>query len=99
MRILSKYVIAGMELASELKEVNLDSGIIINEDIIKTIKNNNIDYLDIKTNSEFDTINDSIKRLIENILASDNVDEMHDLAIFLTQLVKESSELKFDLSK
>ena len=53
MRILSKYVIAGMELASELKEVNLDSGIIINEDIIKTIKNNNIDYLDIKTNSEF----------------------------------------------
>ena len=98
MRILSKYVIAGMELASELKEVNLDSGIIINEDIIKTIKNNNIDYLDIKTNSEFDTINDSIKRLIENILASDNVDEMHDLAIFLTQLVKESSELKFDLS-
>ena len=84
MRILSKYVIAGMELASELKEVNLDSGIIINEDIIKTIKNNNIDYLDIKTNSEFDTINDSIKRLIENILASDNVDEMHDLAIFLT---------------
>ena len=67
MRILSKYVIAGMELASELKEVNLDSGIIINEDIIKTIKNNNIDYLDIKTNSEFDTINDSIKRLIEII--------------------------------
>ena len=62
MRILSKYVIAGMELASELKEVNLDSGIIINEDIIKTIKNNNIDYLDIKTNSEFDTINDSIKK-------------------------------------
>ena len=78
MRILSKYVIAGMELASELKEVNLDSGIIINEDILKTIKNNNIDYLDIKTNSEFDTINDSIKKLIENILASDNVDEMHD---------------------
>ncbi len=41
MRILSKYVIAGMELASELKEVNLDSGIIINEDICLSLSYNN----------------------------------------------------------
>lgn len=96
MKISSKYLHYGMELNEDIKELNLFNGQVLLNESINILKENNYDYIDIKVSSEFDTINLVIRRLIKNILESDNIDELHDLSLFLKEIVASSKELKFD---
>lgn len=98
MKISNKYLRSGMELQECLENLNLDSGTILTSRIISKIKKTDINYVDIKVSSEFDTFNDSIKELIKSILRSDDVNELHDLALLLTEIVESSGHLKFDTS-
>lgn len=98
MKLASKYLNAGMELSEEIPELNLSENLILTDNIVAILKNNNIDYIDIKVSSEFDTFSPSIKNLIKSILKSDDVNELHDLAVFLTEIVSNAKELKFDTS-
>ena len=97
MNLSVKYLIAGMELAEDIENVNLLSGEILDDKLITTLKESKVDYVKIKTDSEFDTINESIRNLIKSFIEGDNIDEMHDLAIFITELVSKSNELRFNL--
>lgn len=98
MKIASKYLTAGMELSEDIPELNLKENFILTEDIVAILKKNNIDYIDIKVSSEFDTFSQPIKNLIKNVLNSGDVNELHDLAVFLTEIISNAKELKFDTS-
>lgn len=98
MNLSVKYLIPGMELLEDIKDKELLSGEILDDKKISILKESKIEYVTIKTSSEFDTVNNAVRSLIKSIIESDNIDEMHDLALLITDLVDRAEELKFNLN-
>ena len=101
MKINTKYLYPGMELNEEIKSYEGDlisKGTLINKDIIKTIKDNDYNEVDILISNTNETFNGNFKEYIKNAIKDNDIELLKYISTLFTRAYN-TSGLKVDLSK